>query len=73
LIVKEYEGLSLRAAEVKQLLGIRIDHTVLYFWEKKPALYMEEIVTAILREVHKIEYSENFADSTIFANKKGIG
>jgi len=75
LIIKEFEKLSLRAVEVrvKQILGIRIDHTVLHFWEKKLAPYMEEIVNAILRELHKLEYSESFADSTIFTNKKGKG
>ncbi|HCF38328.1 MAG TPA: hypothetical protein DER56_04530 [Thermosipho africanus] len=36
LLIKEFEKLSLRAAEVRveQLLGVRIDHTVLHFWEK---------------------------------------
>ena len=73
LLIKEFEKLSLRAAEVrvKQILGIRIDHTVLHFWEKKLAPYMEEIVNAILRELHKLEYSESFIDSTIFTNKRG--
>jgi hypothetical protein len=33
---------------------------------------MEEIVNAILRELHKLEYSESFADSTVFS-KKGTG
>jgi len=33
---------------------------------------MEEIVNAILRELHKLEF-KNFADSTIFTNKKGKG
>ncbi len=34
LLVKEFEGLSLRSAEVRvyQLLGIGIDHIVLHFW-----------------------------------------
>jgi len=75
LIVKEFEGLSLRATEVRveKLLGVRIDHSVLHFWEKKLAPCMEEIVNAILRELQKIEYSESFIDSTIFTNKKGIG
>lgn len=75
LIIKEFEKLSLRSVEVrvKQLLGIRIDHTVLHFWEKKLAPYMEEIVNAILEELQKLDYSETFADSTIFTNKKGIG
>jgi len=74
LIVKEFEGLSLRSAEVRaeKLLGVRIDHSVLHFWEKKLAPYMEEIVNAILRELHKLEYSESFADSTVFS-KKGTG
>jgi len=73
LIVKEFEKLTLRAAEVrvKQLLGIRIDHTVLHFWEKKLAPYVEEIVNQILKELHKLEYSETFVDSTVFTNKKG--
>jgi hypothetical protein len=45
LIIKEFEKLSLRAAEVgvKQILGIRIDHSVLHFWEKKLAPYVEGI------------------------------
>ena len=70
--VKEFEGLSLRTAEVRaeMLLGVRIDHSVLHFWEKKLA-YMEEIVNKILRELHKLE--ESFIDSTIFTNKKGKG
>ncbi len=44
LIIKEFEGLSLRTAEVRveKLLGI--DHSVLHFWEKKLAPYMEGIV-----------------------------
>lgn len=46
LIVKEFEGLSLRATEVrvKKLLGVKINHSVLHFWEKKLAPYMEEII-----------------------------
>jgi len=37
LLIKEFEKLSLRSAEVRvnQLLGVRIDHIVLHFWEKK--------------------------------------
>ena len=75
LIIKEFEKQSLRAAEVrvKQLLGIRIDHTVLHFWEEKLAPYMEEIINKILKELHELEYSESFIDSTIFTNKKGKG
>jgi hypothetical protein len=75
LIVKEFEGLSLRSAEVRaeKLLGVRIDHSVLHFWEKKLAPYMEEIVNRILEKLHKLEYSESFADSTVFTNKKGTG
>ena len=74
LIIKEFEGLSLRMAEVrvKQLLGIRIDHSVLHFWEKKLAPYVEEIVNEILKELQRLNYSESFVDSTIFTNKKGI-
>ena len=36
LIIKEFEGLSLRSAEiwVQEVLGERIDHAVLHFWEK---------------------------------------
>jgi hypothetical protein len=54
LLVKEFEKLSLRAAEVrvKQLLGIRIDHTVLHFWGLAP--YMEEIVNAIRASQNRI-------------------
>jgi len=37
LIVKEFEGLRAAEVRVKQLLGIRIDHTFLHFWEKKHA------------------------------------
>ncbi len=75
LIVKEFEGLSLRTAEVRseKLLGVRIDHPVIHFWEKKLTPYMEEIVNLILKELHALEYSESFIDSTIFTNKKGIG
>ena len=57
---------------VKQLLGIRIDHSVLHFWEKKLAPYVEEIVNEILKELQRLDYSESFVDSTIFTNKKGI-
>ncbi len=73
LIIKEFEKLSLRAAEVrvKQILGIRIDHTVLHFWEKKLSPYIEEITNEILKELQKLEYLESFVDSTIFTNKKG--
>lgn len=73
LIIKEFEGLSLRSAEirVKKLLGIRIDHSVLHFWEKKLSPYMEEIVNRILEELQKLEYSGSFVDLTIFS-KKGI-
>ena len=73
LIIKEFEGLSLRMAEVrvKQILGIRIDHSVLHFWEKKLAPYVEEIVNEILKELQRLDYSESFVDSTIFTNKKG--
>ncbi len=53
------------------MLGISIDHTVLHFWENKMDPYIEEIVNAILKELHKIEYLESFVDSTIFTNKKG--
>lgn len=72
LLVKEFEELSLRTTEVrvKQLLGVRIDHFVLYFWEKKLASYMESIVNEILKELQRLEYSESFVDSTIFTNKK---
>ncbi len=37
LIIKEFEGLSLRAAEnrVEELIGRRIDHAVLHFWGEK--------------------------------------
>ena len=74
LVIKEFEGLSLRTAEVrvKQLLGIRIDHSVLHFWEKKLAPYMESIVNEILKELQRLNYSESFVDSTTFTNKKGI-
>jgi hypothetical protein len=54
-------------------LGIRIDHTVLHFWEEKLAPYMEEIINKILKELHKLEYLESFIDSTIFTSKKGKG
>ena len=72
LIIKEFEKLSLRAAEVrvKQILGIRIDHTVLHFWEKKLSPHIEEITNEI-QELQKLEYLESFVDSTIFTNKKG--
>jgi len=71
LIIKEFEKLSLRSAEVrvKQIFGIRIDHTV--FQEKKLASYMEEIVNAIMKDLHKLEYLKSFIDSTVFTNKKG--
>ncbi len=31
---------------------------------------MEEIVNAILRELHKLEYSESFVDLSTFTNKR---
>ena len=35
LIVKEFEGLSLRTAEVRVEKILGIDHSILHFWEKK--------------------------------------
>jgi hypothetical protein len=57
LVIKEFEGLSLRTAEVrvKQILRIRIDHSVLHFWEKKLAPYVEEIVNEILKELQRLD------------------
>ncbi len=62
----------MRTAEVRiqQLLGVRIDHSVLHFWEKKLSPYIEEITNEILKELQKLEYSESFVDSTVFTNKK---
>ena len=72
LIIKEFECLSLRAAEnrVPDLLGVRIDHSVLHFWEKKLSPRIEEIMNRILEKSHSIDYSVSFVDSTIFTNKK---
>lgn len=65
----------MRSAEVRaeKLLGVRIDHSVLHFWEKRLAPYMEEIVNRILEKLYNLEYSESFVDSAVFTNKKGIG
>jgi hypothetical protein len=72
LIIKEFEGLSLRLAEIRtqEVLGTRIDHAVLHFWEKKLSDYIEEILNRILVNLEQIEYSKTFVDSTTFTNKK---
>jgi hypothetical protein len=71
-IIKEFEGLSLRAAEnrIIELLGIRIDHSVLHFWEKKLFLTIEEIINRVLEKLYLIDYSVSFVDFTVFTNKK---
>ncbi len=72
LIIKEFEGLSLRSAEIRiqEVLGIRIDHAVLHFWEKKLSSYIEEILNRILFNLEQMDYSKTFVDSTIFTDKK---
>ncbi len=72
LILKEFEGLSLRSAEIRieELLGTRIDHLVLHFWEKSLSNAIEGIMNMILESLTPIEYSTSFIDSTIFTNKK---
>ena len=72
LIIKEFESLSLRSAEinVQEVLGERIDHAVLHFWEKKLSNYIEGILNRILENLEQRDYSETFVDSTMFTNKK---
>jgi len=72
LLIKEFEGLSLRSAElrVQEVLGERIDHAVLHFWEKKLSSQIEEILNRVLESLEQQDYSETFVDSTIFTNKK---
>ncbi len=72
LIIKEFEGLSLRSAEIRiqELLGIRIDHSVLHFWEKSLSNAIEGIMNMVLENLKPIEYTSSFIDSTIFTNKK---
>ncbi|MBW9221942.1 hypothetical protein KKP97_02685 [Methanothermococcus sp. SCGC AD-155-C09] len=55
MIIKELEKLSLRSAEIRvnQILGLRIDHSVLHFWEKKLSPYMEKIINMVLKKLHK--------------------
>jgi len=73
LLIKEFENHSLRSAEIRihDLLGIRIDHSVLHFWEKNLSFAMEEIVNNVLERLQSLEYTDTFVDSTIFTNKKG--
>ena len=54
LIIKEFEKLSLRSAEIRvnQILGVRIDHSILHFWEKKLSPYMEEIINTVLKRFY---------------------
>lgn len=72
LLIKEFEGLSLRSAEIRsqELLGVRIDHSVLHFWEKELSNVIEMIVEKVLENLISIDYSISFVDSTIFTNKK---
>jgi hypothetical protein len=72
LIIKEFEGLSLRAAEIRvqEVLGERIDHAVLHFWEKKLSSQIEEILNRVLENLEQEVYSKTFVDSTVFTNKK---
>lgn len=72
LLIKEFEGLSLRSAElrVQEVLGERIDHAVLHLWEKKLSSQIEEILNRVLESLEQHDYSETFVDSTIFTNKK---
>ncbi|HOK58245.1 MAG: hypothetical protein H5T42_09020 [Methanothrix sp.] len=74
LLIKEFEGHSLRSAEVriKEVLGIRIDHSVLHFWEKNLSSTIEEILNKVLERLQSIDYTDSFIDSTKFANKKRI-
>jgi hypothetical protein len=73
LLIKEFEGHSLRSAEIRiqDLLGIRIDHSVLHFWEKNLSSTIEEILNKVLERLQSIDYTDSFIDSTKFANKKG--
>ncbi|MBW9222692.1 hypothetical protein KKP97_06585, partial [Methanothermococcus sp. SCGC AD-155-C09] len=67
MIIKELEKLSLRSPEIRvnQILRVRIDHSVLHFWEKKLSPYMEEIINMVLKKLHILTYSKSFIDSTI--------
>ncbi|MBW9222683.1 hypothetical protein KKP97_06540 [Methanothermococcus sp. SCGC AD-155-C09] len=49
---------------------MRIDHSVLHFWEKKLSPYMEEIINMVLKKLHILTYSKSFIDSTIITNRK---
>ncbi len=72
LLIKEFENHSLRSAEIRiqELLGIRIDHSVLHFWEKNLSSAMEEILNRVLERMQSLDYTDSFIDSTIFTNKK---
>jgi len=72
LLIKEFENQSLRSAEIRvqELLGIRIDHSVLHFWEKNLSQAMEEILNKVLERMQSLDYTDSFIDSTVFTNKK---
>lgn len=72
LLIKEFENHSLRSAEIRieDLLGIRIDHSVLHFWEKNLSSTLEETLNKVLERLQSVDYTDSFIDSTIFTNKK---
>jgi hypothetical protein len=50
LIIKTFEGLSLRSAELRtqEVLCVMLDHAVLHFWEKELSNHIEEILNRVL-------------------------
>ena len=72
LLIKEFENHSLRSAElrVQELLGIRIDHSVLHFWEKNLSAAMEEILNRVHERMQSLDYADRFIDSTIYSRIK---
>ncbi|XRP97078.1 hypothetical protein ACO3UB_00765 [Methanocaldococcus sp. 16A] len=52
-VIKEFLGVSLRAMEIltEVFFGAKIDHSVIYYWEKKLNNYIISIVNQILRKL----------------------
>ena len=73
LVIKVFLDISLRVAENLSVifLGIRIDHSVIHYWEKRLRDYIVEIVNLILKRLWNFDYGKTFIDSTIFSNKAG--
>ena len=49
--------------------GIRLDHSVIYYWERKLNDYLISIVNQILEKLWSFDYEKTFIDSTKFSNK----